>query len=441
MDLASSFHPSDELARFLDAGPPPVYIGFGSIVIDDPDAFTKLIFKAVEMTGVRALVSKGWGGLGDKNNTPENIFMLGNTPHDWLFPKVSAVVHHGGAGTTAIGLKCGRPTMIVPFFGDQEFWGAMVAESKAGARTCTPYKHLTAAKLAKGIEECLLDESKVNAAKIAESIAKEGDGAENAVKSFLSKLPMQGPHSMRCSVLEDRIAAWYLKACPQVHFSPIAAETLVGKKKLKYQDLRLLRHFEWNDYGGPGEPVTAVGGALVGSAAKFAKGVKNMPWRSLSQFAHSEHQIAKKGVKQQSADDKNNGEGSKNNQRHEGDKPDIPKEDLRQSPSNSDSRPVAREKLVNETELGLAKAGNAIAEGVYYISEITTYKLLVNDAKAIIAPVDLAMALAQGFHNAPRLYGDDTVRKPVRITGCHSGLRAAWSELVHEVSRLHILSY
>ena len=421
----------------MEAGPPPVYIGFGSIVIDDPDAFTKLILKAVETAGVRALVSKGWGGLGHEGNIPDNIFMLGNTPHDWLFPKVSAVVHHGGAGTTAIGLKCGRPTMIVPFFGDQEFWGAMVAESKAGARTCIPYKHLTAAKLATGIEECLLDESKVNAAKIAESIAKEGDGAENAVKSFLSKLPMQGLHSMRCSVLEDRIATWYLKACPLVHLSPVAAEILVNKKKLKYQDLRLLRHFEWNDYGGPGEPVTAVGGALVGSAAKFAKGVKNMPWRLLPQLTHSEHHTMKKGNKKQSTDVGNNGEGVKNDQRHNGDKPDIPKQDLQQLPSKSDSRPVAREKLVNETQHGLAKAGTAIAEGVYYISEIMFYKLCESDAKEIIAPVDLAMALAQGFHNAPRLYGDDTVRKPVRITGCHSGLWAAWSEFIYEVSRLH----
>jgi UDP:flavonoid glycosyltransferase YjiC (YdhE family) len=110
LDLASSFKPPDALVEFLDAGPPPVYIGFGSIVVDDPDKFTKLIFDAVEMAGVRALVSKGWGGFGSNETTPDNIFMLENTPHDWLFPRVSAVVHHGGAGTTAIGLKCGKPS-------------------------------------------------------------------------------------------------------------------------------------------------------------------------------------------------------------------------------------------------------------------------------------------------------------------------------------------
>ena len=76
-----------------------MYIGFGSIVVDDPDQFTKLIFEAIKKAGVRALVSKGWGGLGDEGSTPDNVYMLENTPHDWLFPRVSAVVHHGGAGT------------------------------------------------------------------------------------------------------------------------------------------------------------------------------------------------------------------------------------------------------------------------------------------------------------------------------------------------------
>ena len=364
MDLASSFNPSDELSKFLEAGPPPVYIGFGSIVIDDPDAFTKLIYKAVEMTGVRALVSKGWGGLGGENDVPENVFMLGNTPHDWLFPRVSAVVHHGGAGTTAIGLKCGRPTMIVPFFGDQEFWGAMVADAKAGARTCTPYKHLTAAKLAKGIEECLLEESLTNAAKIAESISREGDGAENAVKSFLSKLPMRGPNSMRCSVLEDKVAAWYLKRCSQVHLSPIAADILVKGKKLKYQDLRLLRHFEWDDFGGPGEPVTAVGGALVGSAAKFAKAMKYMPWRSLPQLAQTDEHIARKEARSKSMDDgRKTSAGEKQAQGRDDDKPDILKQDVRQAESSADGKPRTREKVISDTQHGLTKASSAVAKG------------------------------------------------------------------------------
>ena len=81
-----------------------------------------MIFKAVEMSGVRALMSVGWGGLGGAT-IPSNVFLLENVPHDWLFDKVAAVCHHGGAGTTAIGMKMGKPTIIVPFFGDQPFWG------------------------------------------------------------------------------------------------------------------------------------------------------------------------------------------------------------------------------------------------------------------------------------------------------------------------------
>jgi len=121
LDLASSFTPPDDLKAFLDNGDPPVYIGFGSIVVDDPDEFTSLIFEAVKMAGCRALVSKGWGGFGSNADCPDNIFMLENTPHDWLFPRCAAVVHHGGAGTTAIGLKTARPTMIVPSSGINHF--------------------------------------------------------------------------------------------------------------------------------------------------------------------------------------------------------------------------------------------------------------------------------------------------------------------------------
>jgi len=156
LELASSFKPPEELTKFLEAGEKPIYIGFGSIVVDDPDAFTHMIFEAVKEAGVRALVSKGWGGIGgEKGDLPDNIYLLDNTPHDWLFPRVRAVVHHGGAGTTAIGLKCAKPTMIVPFFGDQPFWGAMVAEKHAGAKKCVPYKKLNKDVLVEGIRDCL----------------------------------------------------------------------------------------------------------------------------------------------------------------------------------------------------------------------------------------------------------------------------------------------
>jgi len=262
LDLASSFKPPESLSAFLDAGEPPVYIGFGSIVVDDPDHFTNLIFEAVKQAGVRALVSKGWGGLGGEDDIPENIYMLENTPHDWLFPRVSAVVHHGGAGTTAIGLKCGKPTMIVPFFGDQPFWGSMVARAGAGAHDAVPYKNLGVDALAEGIKQCLSPEAKASAERIAKSIAKEGDGAKNAVDSFHRHLPLHGEFSMRCTVFPDRVAVWLLKDT-RLRLSALAAQLFIDKKTFRWQDLRLIRHYDWSDFEGPGEPLTGAGAALA----------------------------------------------------------------------------------------------------------------------------------------------------------------------------------
>jgi UDP:flavonoid glycosyltransferase YjiC (YdhE family) len=112
------YTPPDDLSLFLHAGPLPVYIGFGSIVIDDPDKVTAMILEAVEVTGVRAIISRGWSKLGAGYGNGERIFYLDDCPHEWLFQHVAAVVHHGGAGTTACGLLTGRPTTIIPFFGE-----------------------------------------------------------------------------------------------------------------------------------------------------------------------------------------------------------------------------------------------------------------------------------------------------------------------------------
>jgi len=95
-----------------------VYIGFGSIVIDDPDEMTAIIIEAVRMLGVRALISRGWSKLGAGHQSCNQVFYLGDCPHEWLFQHVAAVIHHGGAGTTACGLQNGRPTTIIPFFGE-----------------------------------------------------------------------------------------------------------------------------------------------------------------------------------------------------------------------------------------------------------------------------------------------------------------------------------
>lgn len=234
LDLASSYTPEPELDAFLNAGPPPVYIGFGSIVVDDPNAMTRMIFDAIHLAGVRALVSKGWGGLGaDDVGLPEGVFMLGNVPHDWLFQRVSAVVHHGGAGTTAAGIKAGKPTFVVPFFGDQPFWGSMIARANAGPEP-VPYKELTAEKLAEALKKCVEPET-LEQAKILGQKIREEKGTDEGGYSFHKHLDID---KLRCSVAPSRAAAWRVRRT-KVRLSPLAATVLVENNVIKYTDLKL----------------------------------------------------------------------------------------------------------------------------------------------------------------------------------------------------------
>jgi UDP:flavonoid glycosyltransferase YjiC (YdhE family) len=234
LDLARDYVPEADLARFLAAGPPPVYIGFGSIVVDDPNKLTRTIFDAVTMAGCRALVSKGWGGLGvDSVGIPEGVFMLGNCPHDWLFERVSAVVHHGGAGTSAAGIKAGKPTVVVPFFGDQPFWGAMINRAGAGPEPI-PYQQLNAENLAAAITEALKPETKERAQELGRSIAQE-KGADMGGKSFHQFLNMD---DMRCSVAPSRVATWRVRRT-KTRLSSLAAAVLVREGLIGYNDLKL----------------------------------------------------------------------------------------------------------------------------------------------------------------------------------------------------------
>jgi hypothetical protein len=428
LDLASNYKPPDDLKKFLDDGEPPVYIGFGSIVVDDPDKFTSMIFEAVKMAGVRALVSKGWGGFGSNSDCPDNIFMLENTPHDWLFPKCKAVVHHGGAGTCAIGLKLAKPTMIVPFFGDQPFWGAMVSKAKAGAHECVPYKDLTAEKLAEGIKQCLTEEAQKNVQKIADDIEAEGDGALNAVRSFHRSLPLRGEANMRCDFLDNRPATWKIKNT-NVKLSALAAEILVNKKKLKWNELRLIRHYEWNDFGGPGEPVTGLWGSIYTTLTDAALGVGSVPvemGKSLKKREklwekkrkHQKKMQQKKETMQRANAELGKEKGNSAEQhvaeqemKQNGGRPKPEREESAMS-KIVEPEHTLNEELAHEAEFGFRKTGHALAR----------------------FPMNLTLALTQGFHNAPRLYGDETVRRPPRVTGLHSGLRAGRDEFVYGVT-------
>lgn len=248
LDLATSYQPADDLALFLAAGEAPIYIGFGSVVVADAAAMTQMIFDATAQAGVRALVSAGWGGLGGVS-VPPHIFILGNIPHDWLFDeeRVSAVIHHGGAGTTAIGLAKGRPTVVVPFFGDQGFWGSMIHKAGAGPEPI-PHKQLNVAKLTEAIKFAISPSAKIAAKAMADQIKAE-DGVRQGVDSFYKHLPLL---NMRCDLDPSRVAVWWsYEHCMKL--SAFAAQVLVDAKELEVGSLELHRSKEY-DSQGPGEP-------------------------------------------------------------------------------------------------------------------------------------------------------------------------------------------
>ncbi len=127
------FEPSSQLVDFLKAGEAPIYIGFGSMAERDTTELTAIVLGALEKSGERGLLLSGWGGL-QQTDLPDSVFKVESAPHDWLLPRMKAVIHHGGAGTTAAALRSGRPSMAVPFFGDQPFWGNKIEQLRVGAR-------------------------------------------------------------------------------------------------------------------------------------------------------------------------------------------------------------------------------------------------------------------------------------------------------------------
>ncbi|KAF8890234.1 glycosyltransferase family 1 protein [Mucidula mucida] len=249
LDLASNYSPSADLAGFLAAGPVPIYIGFGSVVVDDPVAMTKTIFEATKQAGVRLLLSSGWAKLGQCGDIPlpSHVFILGNVPHDWLFSagRVAAVVHHGGAGTTAAGLACGLPTLV---------WilGEMIARAGAGPQPIAP-EELTndngegVDRLREAIEVLVSHKAKSAAKSMGESIKSE-DGVNKGAESFYKHLPLK---NMRCDLDPGRVAVWWsTEQC--LKLSAFAAQVLSDAGEINMDTLDLHRPKEYD----PRKPVS-----------------------------------------------------------------------------------------------------------------------------------------------------------------------------------------
>ncbi|KAG9500430.1 hypothetical protein J7337_008908 [Fusarium musae] len=436
LPLASSYTPPKDLLDFLEAGPPPIYIGFGSIVVKDPQALTNMILKAVELAGVRAIVSKGWGGVG-VGQVPDNVYLIGNCPHDWLFQRVSAVVHHGGAGTTAAGIAAGRPTVIVPFFGDQPFWGQMMARAGAGP-VSVPYKELTAEILADSIKFSLKPEVQEVAKDMAIQIGEE-DGAGGTAQDIQDRLDID---SLRCDICPDRLASW-LDRKSGAHLSGFAVGCLIDAGLLQSQNLKLLRHRHWYVDEGAEYPlvgaVAAVSGfaSAIGTATSdYAERLRNSPGRGKTR--RSSIDDTQEEVLTDPAEAKTGEARLRKGPRGANQKDmEILARKMATKTLNG-AEPVFLTPKLRRPVTGLhqkhKKAWRAHEGGrngrVFYVTRVTGKYIGDLAAASARAPVAFFYNIANGFHNAPSNFWNVEVRRRDEITGLGSGLKVAGKEFV-----------
>lgn len=232
----NAYEPTPALREFLEIGPPPVFVGFGSMVVDDAASLIQILLDGAALLGVRILVQSGWSEISeesfqsmtasaakkarsggrsavqDMDTGFYDALLIGALPHDWLFPYLRAVIHHGGAGTTAAGLCAGKPTMICPFFGDQHFWGHMVYQAGVGPEPCSIHE-LTPEKVASGLKVLLSDDVRRNAKKLALRMNAE-NGVKTSLDSFYDHIHLE---NMICDVSifhgESRVAQVWCRQC------------------------------------------------------------------------------------------------------------------------------------------------------------------------------------------------------------------------------------
>lgn len=182
---SQEWKPDESLVRFLEAdAQPPLYFGFGSMADATPKELLGLIQNALRKTNERAILLSGWAGLGAAD-LPDNIHLVSSVPHSWLFERVRATVHHGGAGTTGSALTAGKPTLVIPYFADQHFWGDQVYRLGAGPKAI-PRQKLTTEKLVYAIEELTQNGSIQASAQEIGSRLQQEQGADTAADIILS---------------------------------------------------------------------------------------------------------------------------------------------------------------------------------------------------------------------------------------------------------------
>lgn len=188
LDADTDWEPPTDLVEFLAAGEPPVFVGFGSMGFGrGADRRTESLVSAITERGRRVILATGWGGVAAATDSTQ-IHSVGAVPHDWLFPRTEAVVHHGGSGTTHAGLGAGRPSLICPFLGDQPFWGNRVHDTGAGPAPI-PSRKIDSSRLRPAVDQLLNDPAlRERAARLGREISGE-DGVATAVRIIAENRP------------------------------------------------------------------------------------------------------------------------------------------------------------------------------------------------------------------------------------------------------------
>jgi UDP:flavonoid glycosyltransferase YjiC (YdhE family) len=185
----SGWQPSDSLMAFLATGDAPVFIGFGSMPVPDPKAATALVLDALRQSGRRGILHTGWARLGAAD-LPDTVFLLDYAPYGWLFPRMAAVIHHGGSGTTGLALQSGVPSLVVPFTADQPFWAGRTHDLGVGPAPI-PFPRLTARNLAEAIRAMTRDaDMQRQAVRLHDAMAGE-NGVQRAVEIIQRYLAWQ----------------------------------------------------------------------------------------------------------------------------------------------------------------------------------------------------------------------------------------------------------
>ncbi|KAG9681291.1 UDP-Glycosyltransferase/glycogen phosphorylase, partial [Aureobasidium melanogenum] len=386
------YTPSDDLRAFLDAGAPPVYIGFGSIILDDSVAMSSLIQEAVSACGLRAIISRGWSGL--DGPVRSDIFWLGDCPHEWLFQHVSTVVHHGGAGTAACGLRNARPTVIVPFFGDQPFWGDMVAAAGAGPAPI-PHKTLNSQMLSEALRFCQKDEVKTAAATIAGKMKHE-NGVRNAVMSFLNNLPVE---DMQCDFLHDQPASWSLKVGKNVtKISILAAEILVKESGVNPRNLKVYRPHPIVIENRRWDPATGLTSSLVATSVDLAGAVGGIFLKPAQEYRRGRSRS--KRPKSRQSDDCDHARSQSKVTKSSGDSISTGEDFPLLAQSDPNLEPRLHQDETQDRSHHMAVAGSmALASGKSLGKVVPTFY------KAVL--VDWPLAMTEGFRGMPRLWGEE----------------------------------